>query len=99
MLSKLNVQLLRETSGLNQQDFWSRIGVTQSGGSRYEGGHRRMPKPVLHLLRLVYIEKLDLERVRREDVELVEYLRSQEKELYARLRKDAKQWVRAQPLH
>jgi DNA-binding transcriptional regulator YiaG len=30
---------------LNQKDFWSRLGVTQSGGSRYESG-REMPEPV-----------------------------------------------------
>ncbi len=37
--------------GQNQHDFWSRIGVTQSGGSRYESG-RRIPRPVQILLTL-----------------------------------------------
>ena len=36
---------------MNQQEFWGRIGVTQSGGSRYESG-RNMPKPVQELLRV-----------------------------------------------
>lgn len=30
---------------MNQPDFWGRLGVTQSGGSRYEAG-RPMPAPV-----------------------------------------------------
>lgn len=91
------IELLRKYSGLNQTEFWQRVGVTQSGGSRYEAG-RRLPKPVLSLLRLVYIEKLDLERVRRADVELVEYLRSEEKDLYDKLRRKAAAWVKKQPL-
>ena len=54
--------------------FWSKIGVTQSGGSRYESG-RNMPKPVRELLRLVHIEQVDLSKVKREDFEIIEYLR------------------------
>lgn len=44
---------VRQHLGMNQHEFWSRIGVTQSGGSRYESG-RRMPKPVKALLTLAY---------------------------------------------
>lgn len=44
---------LRIQLDLNQQEFWSAIGVTQSGGSRYEND-RRIPKPVMELLRLRY---------------------------------------------
>ena len=40
-----NVRDIRKKLGLNQQEFWSCLGVTQSGGSRYESG-RTMPKPV-----------------------------------------------------
>jgi len=76
---------VRRKLGLNQQDFWSRIGVTQSGGSRYESG-RRMPKPVLELLRVVHVERIDLSQVNREDVELIEFLKKQQPELYADLR-------------
>ena len=39
--------------GLNQSQFWSPLGVTQSGGSRYESG-RALPKPVLKLLVIAY---------------------------------------------
>ena len=45
-----NIRDIRKKLGLNQQEFWSQIGVTQSGGSRYESG-RNMPKPVRELLR------------------------------------------------
>ena len=33
-----NHKVIRVKAGLNQSQFWSRIGVTQSGGSRYESG-------------------------------------------------------------
>ena len=31
-----NPRDIRRKLGLNQHDFWSKVGVTQSGGSRYE---------------------------------------------------------------
>lgn len=93
----LNAEQLREYSGLNQTEFWQKVGITQSGGSRYEAG-RKMPKSVVALLRLVYIEKLDLDRVRREDVELVEFLRAERKDVYDKLRREARAWVKKQPM-
>ena len=77
---------IRLKLGLNQQDFWTRIGVTQSGGSRYESG-RRMPKPVSELLRLVHLEQIDLSRVKKEDLEIVQRLKSQHSTLYPSLRR------------
>lgn len=44
---------LRRLLSLNQKAFWGRLGVTQSGGSRYESG-RPMPKPVALLLHVAY---------------------------------------------
>jgi transcriptional regulator with XRE-family HTH domain len=44
---------LRTKLGQNQTEFWSRVGVTQSAGSRYESG-RNVPKPVQLLLTLTY---------------------------------------------
>lgn len=76
---------LRRRLGLNQQEFWSKVGVTQSGGSRYESG-RAMPRPVRELLRLVHIERIDLGRVRREDFEIAGYLRTKNPALYRKLR-------------
>lgn len=46
-------KLLRSKLGMNQSEFWSRISVTQSGGSRYESG-RDLPNPVQVLLHLAY---------------------------------------------
>ena len=54
---------IRQRLGLNQQEFWSKVGVTQSGGSRYESG-RTMPKPVRELVRLVHVEGIDVSRAR-----------------------------------
>ncbi|PKO82391.1 MAG: transcriptional regulator [Betaproteobacteria bacterium HGW-Betaproteobacteria-13] len=43
----------RRKHGLNQFEFWSRLGVTQSGGSRYENG-RNIPTSVQLLLQIAY---------------------------------------------
>ena len=85
----LNPREVREKTGLNQQEFWTQIGVTQSGGSRYESG-RSMPKPVRELLRLVHVEKIDLSRVKKEDFDVIEYLKNEHRDLYRNLRKAAK---------
>lgn len=84
-----NPREIRRKLGLNQQEFWGKIGVTQSGGSRYESG-RNMPRPVRELLRLVHVERLDLHRIRREDMEVLDYLKSKDPELYRNLKKAAK---------
>ena len=62
---------LRRKLGLNQSEFWARIQVTQSGGSRYENG-REMPEPVQLLLHLSYAP-------RKQAAALFEYLRSEKK--------------------
>lgn len=80
---------IRRKLGINQQQFWSRLGVTQSGGSRYESG-RTMPRPVQQLLRLVHLEQIDIQRIRREDYEVVEYLRATKPALLKELKKEAK---------
>jgi transcriptional regulator with XRE-family HTH domain len=85
----INPKEVRTKLGLNQQDFWTRIGVTQSGGSRYESG-REMPKPVQELLRLVHVEKIDLTKVKKEDFEVIEYLKTANPDLYRELRKRTK---------
>ena len=46
-----NIADYRRACGENQSDFWSRFGVTQSGGSRYESG-RTIPRPVRMLMAL-----------------------------------------------
>ena len=94
MSSAKNVEInepreIRRKLGLNQQQFWSKIGVTQSGGSRYESG-RNMPKPVRELLRLVHVEQIDIQRIKRDDVDIIDYLKSEEPDLYKTLKKSAK---------
>jgi transcriptional regulator with XRE-family HTH domain len=83
-----NPREIRRRLRMNQQEFWSRIGVTQSGGSRYESG-RSMPKPVRELLRLVHIEGIPLDRARGADFEVVSYLKKANPKLYTTLRKAA----------
>jgi transcriptional regulator with XRE-family HTH domain len=83
-----NPRELRQKLGLNQQEFWGMIGVTQSGGSRYESG-RTMPKPVQKLLKVVHIEGIDIGRLSRSDVDVISLLKSKRPELYQRLRTQA----------
>lgn len=81
-----NPKEIRQRLGLNQQEFWTRIGVTQSGGSRYESG-RTMPRPVRELLRLVHVEQVDLSRVKKEDFEILAHLKAFHPDLYQSLRR------------
>ena len=85
----LNPREIRRRLGLNQEQFWTQIGVTQSGGSRYESG-REMPKPVRELLRLVHVEQVDLSQVRRVDFEIINYLKESHPDLYRNLRRAAR---------
>lgn len=85
----LNPREIRRRLGLNQEQFWTQIGVTQSGGSRYESG-REMPKPVRELLRLVHVEQVDLSQIKRADFEIIAYLRESHPDLYRSLRRAVK---------
>lgn len=44
-----DLRAYRVSRNENQTEFWSRFGVTQSGGSRYESG-RGLPAPVAILV-------------------------------------------------
>ena len=88
-VDKTEPREIRRKLGLNQQQFWSKIGVTQSGGSRYESG-RNMPRPVRELLRLVHVEQIDIQRIKREDMDVIEYLKSEDSDLFKTLKKSAK---------
>jgi len=83
-----NPREIRRRLRLNQQEFWSRVGVTQSGGSRYETG-RSIPRPVRELLRLVHIEGIELAKARGGDLEVASRLKVTNPRLYRRLRKEA----------
>lgn len=53
-MSGAEIKALRRKLGLNQAAFWSPLGVTQSGGSRYESD-RNIPAPTSMLIHLVYL--------------------------------------------
>jgi DNA-binding transcriptional regulator YiaG len=53
----------RKSLGENQNVFWQRFGVTQSGGSRYESG-RNIPRPVRLLITLYAAGKIGDEDLR-----------------------------------
>lgn len=88
-VENVDAREIRRKLGLNQQQFWSKLGVTQSGGSRYESG-RNMPRPVQQLLRLVHVEQIDINKVKREDVEVAEFLKSTNPALFKDLKKQAR---------
>ena len=88
-IDNIDVRELRHKLGMNQSEFWSKIGVTQSGGSRYESG-RNVPRPVQALLRLVHIEQIDINKIRKDEYEVIEYLRNHKAALLRDLKKDAK---------
>lgn len=54
----IELRALREKNGMNQTDFWGRIGLTQSAGSRYENG-QPMSEPVALLIHLIYVCGID----------------------------------------
>jgi predicted transcriptional regulator len=83
-----NPREIRRRLRLNQQEFWSQVGVTQSGGSRYESG-RNMPKPVQELLRVVHVDQIDLKKINKSDVAVISYLKTVEPALYRRLKTEA----------
>lgn len=86
---KVDVREIRRKLGLNQSQFWSKIGVTQSGGSRYESG-RNIPRPVQALLRLVHVEQVDIGKIRKDELDVIDYLKNSDPELLKNLKKEAK---------
>ncbi len=68
---------LRLQLDMNQQEFWSAIGVTQSGGSRYEND-RRIPRPVMELLRLRYQLGIPLDGINQDNAPIIRAIASGE---------------------
>lgn len=94
-LTGSDIRELRKKLGLNQSQFWSKLGVTQSGGSRYESG-RNIPRPVQALLRLVHVEQIDVNKIKREDWEVAQYLKATDAERFKELKKEARAWLKNQ---
>lgn len=86
----LNLRKLRRSLGQNQQEFWSAVGVTQSGGSRYETG-RSMSNPVRELVRLVHLEGIDLNKVRGDHCIVGAELQRSNATLYKKLLKQGRE--------
>jgi len=51
---------LREQAGLTQNRFWEPLGITQSGGCRYEAG-QPIPKPIRILVFANYVAALRID--------------------------------------
>ena len=81
-----NLVVLRKGLGLNQRDFWSALGVTQGGGSRYECG-RRVPKSIAILLDLLYVRGIDVTKLQREDMAILQFIEESQPNLYTALLK------------
>jgi DNA-binding transcriptional regulator YiaG len=78
---------LRIQLGLTQGDFWAPVGVSQSGGSRYETS-RNLPPAISALLHLVHLEGLDLKEIRGDDCRAGSLLREKDPTAYAALLKE-----------
>ncbi len=87
---KISPKELRLANDLNQIEFWEKVGITQSGGSRYENGDRRLPASLVEILRLTYIEHVNLKDVSRDSIEISKLLQNEQPELYASLLKEVK---------
>ena len=81
-----NLLALRYARGMNQTEFWSKLGVSQSCGSRFENG-RRMPTPIGLLIDIIYVRSIDTSKIQNEDMVIIEYLQQHRTDLYSRLLK------------
>lgn len=52
-ITGLEARAKRKKLNLNQSEFWTPLGITQSGASRYESG-RSIPRPVQVLYVIAY---------------------------------------------
>ena len=52
-MKKINPRVIRAKRAENQVEFWSRVSVSQSSGSRFESG-MPMPRPVQTLFQIAY---------------------------------------------
>lgn len=73
---------LRIQLGLTQADFWAPVGISQSGGSRYESG-RKLPAATSALLHLVHIEGLTINELKGDDFRVGKQLRESDPAAYA----------------
>ena len=79
---------LRLQLGMTQADFWTPVGVSQSGGSRYESG-RKLPPAISALLHLVHIQGVCIDDLVGDDRRVGKALRDTEPVRYTSLLKSA----------
>jgi len=79
---------LRNKLGLTQGEFWAPVGVSQSGGSRYETG-RKLPASISTLLHLVHIEGIDLSKLKGAHALVGRYLSETDTKAFEQLLKAA----------
>mgnify|MGYP000022835238 CR=1 FL=1 len=79
---------LRVKLGLTQGGFWAPVGVSQSGGSRYETG-RKLPASISTLLHLVHIEGIDLSKLKGTHALVGQYLSETDPTTFEQLLKAA----------
>ncbi len=82
----LDIWALRRLMRLSQTEFWSKVGVSQSCGSRFENGNR-IPTPIRLLIDVIYVHSIDASKVKHEDMAIIEYLQQHRADLYSRLLK------------
>jgi len=58
----MNLRKLRERTGLTQSQFWARVGMSQSGGSRLENENRALAEPIKLLLDIAYGNAMEFNR-------------------------------------
>jgi transcriptional regulator with XRE-family HTH domain len=85
-INGVQVKRIRKRLRLNQQAFWSAVGVTQSAGSRYESGSTMMPVQIAELIRICYIENIPLSRVKSEYVNVALALKERDNDTYQALK-------------
>ena len=83
------LKALRQNCGMSQDAFWTKIGVSQSGGSRYENG-RRIPAPVAQLIDLVHVRGIDTAKLKREDMVILQFTEDNHPDLYETLLKSVR---------
>jgi DNA-binding transcriptional regulator YiaG len=64
-ISGKQARALRDSLQVSQSEFWQRLGISRSGGSRYERG-RPIPRTVYLLMQLAYLADAEqrLKRIR-----------------------------------
>lgn len=53
------IRAKRKDLGMTVESFWDKLGISKSGGSRYENLGREIPEPVRRLFQVTYLHSKD----------------------------------------